>query len=312
MNTWFQISMNRSSSTAGPPSGPWAGPRSTKISEHGPAGPAAWVHQKLSALPRRTMRSDGQAEVLPDPDRLVVRLVDGDPEPVALDPEPLGHELEAPGAGLRLEVVAEGEVAQHLEQREVTVGVTDVLDVVGAEALLDAGGAPERRLGLPQEVRDELVHAGVGEQEAGFGRRDQRRARDARVPALFEERKEPLADLGTVHGARVYRCGRGRITPPGVDAVVATKLLVAVLHRALALRDGLAHQLRQVHDAALGLARDGLRRHAPAPASWSSGRRGWRRWPPLPGRARPRTRASPLTAALRRLCPRPCGGRRRR
>ncbi len=59
MKTWFQISMNRSSSTAGPPSGPNAGPRSTKISLQGPAGPAACVHQKLSALPRRTSRSDG-------------------------------------------------------------------------------------------------------------------------------------------------------------------------------------------------------------------------------------------------------------
>ncbi len=59
MKTWFQISMKRSSSTAGPPSGPWADPRSTKISEHGPAGPAACVHQKLSALPRRTILPAG-------------------------------------------------------------------------------------------------------------------------------------------------------------------------------------------------------------------------------------------------------------
>ena len=45
MNTRFQISMKRSSSTSGPPSGPYRAPRSTKISEHGPPGPAACVCQ---------------------------------------------------------------------------------------------------------------------------------------------------------------------------------------------------------------------------------------------------------------------------
>ena len=45
MKTRFQISMNRSSSTSGPPSGPYFEPRSTKISLHGPPGPAVCVCQ---------------------------------------------------------------------------------------------------------------------------------------------------------------------------------------------------------------------------------------------------------------------------
>src|SRR2546422_662431 len=53
----------RDEERAGPPSGPYSGPRSTKISEQGPQGPAVCVHQKLagspcgSNLPLRTIRS---------------------------------------------------------------------------------------------------------------------------------------------------------------------------------------------------------------------------------------------------------------
>jgi hypothetical protein len=45
MKTRFQISTYRSSSVAGPPSAPYAGPRSKKISEQGPAGPGWPVDQ---------------------------------------------------------------------------------------------------------------------------------------------------------------------------------------------------------------------------------------------------------------------------
>ncbi len=138
-------------------------------------------------------------QVLPDLDGLVVRLVDGHPQPVHVDPEPLRHELQAPGARLGLEVVPEGEVAQHLEEREVPVRVPDVLDVVGAEALLAGGGSVERRGRLAEEVGDELVHAGVGQEQTRLGGGDQRGAGDALVTPLFEEREEPLTDLGAVH-----------------------------------------------------------------------------------------------------------------
>ncbi len=174
----------------------------------------AAIHEDLAAGPGRSRRVrppevvglapaheplGGDAEVLPDPDRLVVRLVHRHPEPVDVDPEALGHELETPRARLRFEVVAEGEVPEHLEERQVAIGVPDVLDVVGPEALLAAGGAAERGLRLAEEVRDELVHARVREEQARLGRGDQGRARDALVRSFLEEREEPLADLGAVH-----------------------------------------------------------------------------------------------------------------
>ena len=52
--------------------------------------------------------------------------------------------------GLVLEVIAEGEVAQHLEEGAVAGGLADVLDIAGADALLAGGrrggaAAPARR-----------------------------------------------------------------------------------------------------------------------------------------------------------------------
>src|SRR5699024_752347 len=76
---------------------------------------------------------------------LLVLLPDGEPQPLGVEAEPalaLGGGEELPGEVDRagLEVVAEGEVARHLEEGAVPRGAADVLDVVGADALLDARG----------------------------------------------------------------------------------------------------------------------------------------------------------------------------
>src|SRR5690606_20276028 len=49
-----------------------------------------------------------------------------------------GEELPGPRNDLGLEVVTEGEVAQHLEEGAVTGGLADLFDVEGADALLAA------------------------------------------------------------------------------------------------------------------------------------------------------------------------------
>ena len=70
---------------------------------------------------------------------------------------------------LALEVVAEGEVAEHLEEGVVARGVADVLEVVvlaaRAHAALRAGRAHVGALLLAEEHVLELHHAGVGEQQ---------------------------------------------------------------------------------------------------------------------------------------------------
>jgi hypothetical protein len=72
---------------------------------------------------------------------LVVVDVARDPDAIAVEPEHLGGELPGPSDGIGLEVVAEAEVAEHLEERQVTGRPTDRVEVVvlatGSHALLD-------------------------------------------------------------------------------------------------------------------------------------------------------------------------------
>ena len=104
-------------------------------------------------------------EAAPDVMRLVVIRKDGEVEALDREVELLGDELEGPGAGLRLGNSAEGEVAEHLEEGEVTAILADAVDVVGAHALLAAAGANLLHRLLALVVLLELVHASVGKKQ---------------------------------------------------------------------------------------------------------------------------------------------------
>jgi len=105
------------------------------------------------------------------PDRLgfVVALVDGDPQTIAVEAEHLGDELPRPRDRFLLEVVAETEVAEHLEEHEVALRATDVVEVVvlaaRAHALLHAHRAAVRGDLVTDEVRLERHHAGHREEQ---------------------------------------------------------------------------------------------------------------------------------------------------
>ena len=148
---------------------------------------------------------EGHALRVPEVDGLVVILEDRHVETVRGEAEVVrgGDELVGPGDGVCLAVASEGEVAEHLEEREVT-GVADVVDVVGAQALL-AGG----RTDLPPGLRAlvvllELVHAGVGEKERRVVGNERRGGIQAAALRL-EEAEEVLADLCGGHGLIVER-----------------------------------------------------------------------------------------------------------
>ena len=174
MNTRFQYSRKRSFSPPGRSSGE---PNST---------PRSQVELRArSARPRRprlpeVLRARAQhdpvardADGLPGGDRLLVgpeaellvALEHGDPDVAGLEPETVQRELPRLLDGALLEVVAQGEVAEHLEERQVARGVADVLDVGRAEALLTGRQAVARRALLAEEVRLERVHARRREQD---------------------------------------------------------------------------------------------------------------------------------------------------
>ena len=120
------------------------------------------------------------------------------------------RELERPRDRLRLEVVAEREVAEHLEEREVPRRLADVLDVGRAEAALAGRDARRGRRLDAEVVRLVLLHAGGREEDAGVAGRDQAGRLAGEVTPLDEELSEQVADVGSVHvGPRVV-CGVDR------------------------------------------------------------------------------------------------------
>lgn len=87
------------------------------------------------------------AEALPNLDGLVVVFEHGEVQLFFRQAEHFGRELIRPSAHFVLKIFAEAEVAQHLEERKVA-RIANVVDVVGAHALLHGGGADIGRLQL--------------------------------------------------------------------------------------------------------------------------------------------------------------------
>src|SRR5262249_50397290 len=98
-----------------------------------------------------------------------------------------------------LKVVAEREVAVHLEERAVPAGLADLVDVGRANAFLDRRRALVGRGALAEEERHELHHARVDEQQVGVVDGRQRRRRPHGVPVRLEMGQETALDLRGSH-----------------------------------------------------------------------------------------------------------------
>ena len=172
----------------------------------GAGGPEVFVF--LAALDAIGCEPD---VLLPDAGGFVVVDIDGDGETLGRNGEPLfvGEKFPAPVDGFALEVVAEAEVAEHLEERVVVGGAADVVDVAGAEALLAGGGAGEFELHFAEEVVLELVHAGGREEDGGIPGGDEHIAGAAVVALGFEECQVLFAELVGFHAGGVRVRGSG-------------------------------------------------------------------------------------------------------
>ena len=134
--------------------------------------------------------------LVPDLKGFLVLQVDGGIQPVRLQAYHFRQKLPGPGNGVLLEVVAEGEVAQHLKIGAVAVGLADVLNVAGADALLAGGHPVPGRLLLSGEPSLHGGHAAVNQQKACVvGRRDQREAGQPEVALALEVAEEHLPQL---------------------------------------------------------------------------------------------------------------------
>src|SRR5215467_8386722 len=120
-------------------------------------------------------------DLLPEGEGVVVVGEDGGLEAVLGEAEVAGEELPAELDGVFLEVIAEGEIAQHLEEGVVPGGPAHVLEIVvlasRPHALLRGGSAHVVARLLAEEHALELDHARVGEEQRRvLGGHERRRA----------------------------------------------------------------------------------------------------------------------------------------
>ena len=131
----------------------------------------------------------------------VFALEDGQVQLVFRNAEPLGRSNQLPrvGDGVLLEIVAEGEVPQHLEEGVVAIGKANVFQIVmlaaRADAFLRRGGLVVVAFFQAEEDVLELVHARVGEQQRGIVLRDERRGMHLAVPLLDKVVQKPAANF---------------------------------------------------------------------------------------------------------------------
>ena len=142
----------------------------------------------------------GQArDLLPQVEGLVVVDVDRRRQLVLRQPEFLGDQVPGKLDGAVLEIVAEREVAEHLEEGVVAGGVADIVEVVvlaaGAHAFLRADRALVGALLEAGEDVLELHHAGVGEHQGRIVARHERRRRHDLVPGLGEVVQKARPDV---------------------------------------------------------------------------------------------------------------------
>ena len=138
----------------------------------------------------------------PNARRLLVVQVDGGREAVGIEAQPLlrGEEFPRPVDRLPLEIVAEAEVAQHLEERVVIGCAADVVDVAGPQTFLAGRRAGEFELATPEEMVLELVHSRGSEKDRGVPTRHQHVARPADAPLGGEKGQVFFPQFIRFHG----------------------------------------------------------------------------------------------------------------
>ena len=178
----------------------------------GTAGPGVG-HTPVVVLVEPLDALGGHADlVAPDGLGLVVADVHGDPDALGVEAQARGDEVPGEGAGVRLEVVAEAEVAHHLEEGEVAAGAPHLVEVVVlaacTDALLDGDGPVPGRPLLADEVGLEGHHPRHGEEQRRVVR-DQAGRGLVMVPVAGEEVNERLTDAAC--GCRLLWHGRASL-----------------------------------------------------------------------------------------------------
>ena len=133
--------------------------------------------------------------LVPNVESLIILNVNRGIQTIGIQTHDLGQELPRPSNGLVLKIIAEGEVAQHLEESAVTGSLTHVLDIAGTDALLAGGHTVARRNLSAGEIGLQGSHAGVDQQQTLIVVRNQREAGQTQVILALKEREVHLAQF---------------------------------------------------------------------------------------------------------------------
>ncbi len=157
--------------------------------------------------------------------RLVVVGEHGDEQPLGVEGEILGEQLPSEQDRPLLEIIAEREIAEHLEEGVMAGGVADIVEIVmlaaGAHAFLRRGRAQRCGLLLAGEHVLERHHASIGEHQSRVVTRHQRRRRHQLVVILGEEIEKGRADLvgaGVAQAGMTHTLRAGRLGVAGLGA----------------------------------------------------------------------------------------------
>ena len=174
MKTRFQISRYRSQSQPTAQVGclhPTFSPEIVDDLGARTAGPLVTHGPEIVLLAEPHDPRRGDAHPLPQLFSLVVLSEDGDPQAPLVQVEPFQKEIPRVGDRVFLEIVAEGEIAEHFEEGVVPERLSDVAQVVmlapGPHALLRRRRPRVRPLLQAEKNVLELDHAGIDEQQAG-------------------------------------------------------------------------------------------------------------------------------------------------
>jgi hypothetical protein len=137
--------------------------------------------------------------LLPEVESLIVLGINRGDEAALVETEILGDQRPGVLDRERLEVVAEGEIAQHLEESVVPGGVAHIVEIVvlapGAHAFLRRGGAAVGALLKACEDVLELHHAGIGEHQCRIVARHKRGGRHNLMAVALEVIEEGRSDF---------------------------------------------------------------------------------------------------------------------
>ena len=141
--------------------------------------------------------------LVPEVEGFIVGGVHRDHETRRVNLQSARDEIPGEADSVLLEVIAEREVAQHLEEGVMAGGIAHVFEIVvfaaGAHAALAGSGAHIVALVASQEAVLELHHAGVGEEQCRVVTRHEAGGRDHGVAALAEKFEEGATDVRRTH-----------------------------------------------------------------------------------------------------------------